>query len=99
MNFVAPKKRLSFLKNDLVYDDGHIQIYGTTTFLMFIGDYFMAELIYGKQGLDKYHKGSFKNWISKVKEKDLNKVKKTKKEIEVVLKDCDLIENLWNKGE
>lgn len=64
---------------------------------LYLGDYRIGELISGRRGLDKYHKGDFKLWIEKLRKKDLEKVAKFRGDIAELEKKCSFLEGLWKK--
>ncbi len=59
--------------------------------------YKLAEIIEGKSIFNTKYKGSLKNFIAKVKQKDLKKVKKMIKLAQEVKTNCKLILDLHSK--
>ena len=62
------------------YDDGVFQVTlfqgAGGRYILYKGKYKLAELISGKNGLDKYYKSDILYWIDEIKKKDLKKVEK-----------------------
>lgn len=55
----------------------------------------IAELIWGQEGLQKYHKGDYRQWIESVRKKDLKKADGMVDKANVVLQEAEEIRNLW----
>lgn len=88
--------RLSNDIGDIIWRDGGFVVREFQHRYSLIKDgYAIAELISGKEGLQKYYKGDFKVWIEKVRAKDLKKAEKIEKQAKEALSDANFIREMW----
>ena len=55
----------------------------------------MGQLIHGKEGLEKYHKNDFQEWINKIRKRDLKRIDKIDSIMIDLIKEKKILKNRW----
>lgn len=93
-NIAEPRKKQIY--GNLIWKEGLYSVYNDNNrYILYINDYEIAVLINGIKTLNKKYKGSYYNWISYIKNKDLDKVYNTRNLIKDLENKCNLIESIW----